>query len=198
MRWRRSRANRGIDTGKTKWYGSETHFCAAVQINHYSLFVISTDRLARTTSPLLGRSRVLLRATSCFLGWYRGLLVDVSGHRLARASPRLLRRRYLSFVDLLDFLFGRKRLARTASSLLRSNFDLIFFVVVSSRSSLLRASAAFLSRSGVFGVGSLLALLRRGLGCLLVVVFIGSLRLCRATTLLSSSFLWLVFFVASL
>ena len=185
-------------------------------------------RLARAASALLGRCvssvrgwrglRFLLGTTSAFLcggsgGFgFVGVGVDISGwQRLARTAPSLLRRRdssfsfnlsiVLFFLDLLliisrkrlartassllrgDFSFlvvfggGRERLARTVPSLLRSNFGLFFLLgVVVNRSGLLRAASAFLCGSCLFiiGVGSLLAtsLLRDGLGMLFIVVVI--------------------------
>lgn len=83
----------------------------------------------------------------------------VGRKRLARTAPSLLR----SSFDFLLVVFGggRERLARTASSLLRSSFGLLFLLgaVVVGRSGLLRAASGFLCGSFflVVCVGGLLA-----------------------------------------
>lgn len=167
-------------------------------------------RLARATSALLG-SRLAggffgrldgLRTATALLHRSFDFVFNIGGHGLARTAPSLLRGR--SLLDLGDFfdllLLSRERLARTASSLLRSNFDFGVVFGVGDRGGLLRAAATFL-RGGVFGGGGsscgLLTLLGGGLFCLLVV-FVGGLGLSGTATFLASGLLRLGFVVAVL
>jgi hypothetical protein len=159
-------------------------------------------RLARTASALLGRrlsavrgglrlwlllgtASALFGGSGSWCGWLSFVGVDIGGGQgFARTASSLLRRRDRGFSFNLNVLFfldfgivSRKRLARTASSLLRSSFGLLFlFGVVVDRSGLLRAASGFLRGSFVFvvSVGSLLAtsLLRSRLGRLLLIVVV--------------------------
>jgi hypothetical protein len=204
---------------------------ASLRVERGCQFDEHLHRLARTASGLLGRRlsavrgglrlwlrlRLLLGAASALFGgsgswgcWLGFVGVGIGGgHGLARTASSLLRRRdggfsfNLGVLFVLDFgivgrkrlartassllrgvlfvldfsIVGRKRLARTASSLLRSSFGLFFLLgVVVDKSGLLRAASGFLCGSFVFvvSVGSLLAasLLRSRLGRLIVMVMV--------------------------
>jgi hypothetical protein len=191
-----------------------TQTCVSGQpcVDRCSLFVVSSDRLARATSALLrgglvGTLRGSLRLSSllgtarALLRWGLRFVLNVGSHGFARTAPSLLRRRSLGLFDFFNLLLSWKWLARTASSLLRSNFNFGFILVVNcgSGSGLLRATAAFLGWGGIISVGvsSLLALLG-GWFCLLLVVLVSGLCLGGTTTLLASGLLGLAIIVAVL
>jgi hypothetical protein len=158
---------------------------------------IGGQGLARTAPSLL-RRRDSVFSFSLDFNFVLVLLnlIVVSRKRLARTASSLLRS---SFGLLIVFGGGRKRLARTASSLLRSSFGLLFLLsIVVNRSGLLRAASGFLCGSFVFlvRVGSLLttSLLRSWLGRLLFIIVVVSLGLSGTAAFLASRFLRVAIF----
>jgi hypothetical protein len=159
---------------------------ASLRVERGCQFDEHLHRLARTASGLLGRRlsavrgglrlwlrlRLLLGAASALFGgsgswgcWLGFVGVGIGGgHGLARTASSLLRRRdggfsfNLGVLFVLDFgIVGRKRLARTASSLLRGVLFVLDFSIVGRKrlartaSSLLRSSFGFLVVFGIVG-----------------------------------------------